>query len=240
VTLLDTIPYLESLGVKLRVVGNRLDINAPKGVLTPGLLNRLRREKGALIEALRRGVDTRDPENRRIRDLQTAGVSTPQDNHGDGVWNNPREAHSRAVVQGGLWGGVDTPAPENDRIRDLQPGGVSTPSMSTSHGTRSDPMIRAFRAAGLATEMPRDPDQARVRLHQLLEHQAPRPAGVPTGVDVVVLLGGRCPRPRLLCGYEPWPSDPAALPIRWRIAGDPSAAWKALGIAEQGKGSENG
>jgi tubulysin polyketide synthase-like protein len=329
-TILDTIPYLESLGVKIRVVGNRLDINAPKGVLTPGLLNRLRREKGALIEALRRGVDTpaaenlrirdveaarvstprssdcvvphqgpvpqepagdawagvdtqnaenrricdlqtagvstpahdngevdhcrapqqgqiqrvdtktqsgvdtRDPENRRIRDLQTAGVSTPQKNRDVKKQGGFREAHSSTAVQGGLWSGVDTPAPENDRIRDLRPGSVSTPSTSTSHGIRPDPMARAFRAAGLSSEMPADPDQARDRLHRLLEHVAPRPDGVPAGCDLVILFGGHHPGPKLLCSYEPWPDDPAAHPLRWRPTG--SEAWRALGLDERTNG----
>jgi tubulysin polyketide synthase-like protein len=105
-------------------------------------------------------------------------------------------------------------------------------SVGETHDHDSDPMSRAFSAAGLPTTMPHDPDQARARLHRLLCHQAPRPEGVPTGVDVVLLLGGHHPGPKLLCSYEPWPSDP--VPLRWRPTG--SEAWRALGLEGRANG----
>jgi len=78
---------LKDLRVRVQVSQEnegQLDIDAPKGILTPELINQIRASKDEIIQSLYRGTDIISPENSQDQDFHGGNVSVPEEiDHSD-------------------------------------------------------------------------------------------------------------------------------------------------------------
>ena len=76
---------LQRLGVQARAVGDRLSLNAPKGVLTPDLQDQLKSRKEELLEILRRPAESRPAGKSAVRGCIHEWVTAQADSTPDRI-----------------------------------------------------------------------------------------------------------------------------------------------------------